>query len=973
MLSSLMTSTEDKFHRRKACLQFQFSQRNCKISLRFFSKIFKKDIFGLKMRKLLFFLSIFSLFLQAFTQNFESPEVPEFDFYSRGPYRQEVPKPQKILRYDIGKFHTTYAQMEAVISAIAKAASDRVRIFELGLTNEYRMMYLIAISSPENLARLEEIKTNNAKLTDPRKTSPQEAEAIINSNPLIVWLGYTIHGNESASFEAMMQVVYHLAASEEPTTLEILKNNVVLILPCENPDGHERFVTWYNSVATGNPDRNALEHREPWSIFGRYNHYRFDLNRDNVAATQVETKIMQKAFFEWNPQILVDHHGQPSQYFFPPAALPVNPNLPQPVTNKWMEIFGRANASSFDAQKWDYYVRDVFDLFYPGYWDSFPSLNGSTGMTYETDGGGFKGLRWTRDDGSIVTLRSAIAKHFVASLTTLETATKYRRERLKDFYEFRRSAMEEAKNERIKRIVILPEKDRLRAAELVETLRNMKIEISVAKQPFTSKLAHSYRQKSAPAETVTFPAGVYLIDLNQPQKRLIKALLEPETQQNKEFIDDQIARFKRNQMRGKQQPKEEYAFYDITAWSLPLALGLDAYWTEDITNVVTEPLTDDFLAFVKAGSVTGKAQIAYVFPYDTDTAAVMALRLLKEGFRVNVATRQMNAGGKIWKPGTFIVRVTRNPEKVHEAVNRLARELGVRVTAINTGFFEQGDTGVGGEALVALEKPKIAMLGDEGVDQTSFGSIWWLSDKYKIEFTALSFSAIRAGVLKNYDVLIIPDGSPDRYLATFGKAGVEDLKNWIQQGGTLITIRGASVFATLKDVALTSSLLVGAEEEKDKTSEQKSTETKKEEKLAEKDWQPAQFPPIVSPSASANKIPEAVPGAIMRATADLTTHFTYGLDEEFLPVLLSSSYFFRLSKEGSNVIIFEQSPKKPLTISGFVWEGNTEELLRGTAYMIVEHRGQGNLVMFAEEPFFRGFFRSMTRPFFNSILFRKGF
>ncbi len=989
----------------------------------------------MKKTFLLAFLLVFLLKVSA--QDFESPEVPEFDFYTRGPYRASVPRPQKILRYDVGKFHTTYAQMEAVINAIAKAASDRVRILELGTTNEYRMMYLIAISSPENLARLEEIKINNARLTDPRKTSPQEAEAIINSNPLIVWLAYTIHGNESASFEAMMQVVYQLAASEEPATLEILKNNVVLIIPCENPDGHERFVTWYNSVAMGNADRNALEHKEPWSIFGRYNHYRFDLNRDNIAATQIETQIMHKAFFEWNPQVVVDHHGQPAQYFFPPAALPINPNLPQPVTDKWMTIFGRANAASFDSKQWDYYIRDVFDLFYPGYWDSFPSLNGATGMTYETDGGGFKGLRWTRDDGSIITLRSAIAKHFVASMTTLETSTKYRRERLRDFYEFRRSAIEEVKQEKMKRIVILPEKDRIKAAELAETLKRMKIEISIAKQPFSSKTAHSYRQKNAPAETVGFPAGSYVIDLNQPQKRLIKALLEPDTPQNKEFLEEQIARFKRNQMRGKGQPKEEYAFYDITAWSLPLAFGLDAYWTEEILPIVAEPLTDEYIAEAKRGSVTGRAQMAYVFPYDTDTSAVLAIRLLREGFRVNVATRPMEAGGQIWKRGTFVVRVTRNSEKVHEAIARLARELGVKVTAINTGFFERGDTGIGGEALIALEKPKIAILGDEGVDQTSFGSIWWIFDRYGIEFTALSFNAI-SGALRDYNVFIIPDGSPDRYLASLGKSGIERLKDWIKQGGTLIAIRGGAVFVTLKDVDLSSAVLVGTEEDEKtrekrtedaekpiyqaqaetvnwskeqmkkriekekligqeeqmkrqkemqealKKNSEKKKETKEpvklkmlplqdEEKSDKEFWQAPQLPPVASPSASAEKVPEAVPGAIMRAKVDLTTHLTYGLDEEFLPVLLSSGYFFRLSKEGTNAIVFEESPREPLTVSGFVWEGNTERLLRGTAYMIAESKGQGKVILIADEPFFRGFFRTMARPFFNSILFRRGF
>src|SRR3954462_2742972 len=357
-----------------------------------------------------------------------------FDFYARGPYRETVPRPQSILRFDVGEFHTNYATMERVLEKIAQAAPDRVRVVDIGETNEHRVMHLVAVRAPENIQRLDEIRMSIARLSDPRKTSAEEAQRIISATPVLVWLAYTIHGNESASFEAMMQVLYQLAASNEPATLDILKNTVVLINVCENPDGHERFVSWYNANSTGNPEPLASEHREPWSVFGRYNHYRFDLNRDNIASTQTETRIMQRTYLQWNPQVLVDHHGQPAQFFFPPAAQPINPNLPPEQTARWLTAFGRANAEQFDAHNWDFYVRDVFDLFYPGYWDSWPSLNGATGMTYETDGGGFKGINWKRDDDTIVTLRSGIAKHFVASLTTLETAAHNRAERLRDYY-----------------------------------------------------------------------------------------------------------------------------------------------------------------------------------------------------------------------------------------------------------------------------------------------------------------------------------------------------------------------------------------------------------------------------------------------------------------------------------------------------------------------------------------------------------
>jgi hypothetical protein len=945
------------------------------------------------IRNLLAAFICFSLCALATAQTEE-----KFDFYTRGEYRANVPRPQSLLRFDVGDHHTTYAQMEKVIDEIAKAAPDRVKIFDIGLTNEHRMQHLVAISSPANIARLDEIKAQNARLTDPRTTSAAEATAIAQTNPLIAWMAYTIHGNESASFEAMMQVVYQLAASNEPRTLEILDNTVVLILTGENPDGHERFVTWYNSVATGNADRAALEHREPWSIQGRYNHFRFDLNRDNVAATQIETRNMQKAFFEWNPQIAVDHHGQPSQYHFPPAALPINPNLPQPVTNKWLDTFGRANAASFDANKWDYYVRDIFDLFYVGYWDSFPSLNGATGMTYETDGGGFKGRRWTRDDGTIVTLRSAIAKHFVASMTTLETAAKNRTARLQDFAGFRRRGLEEGRTGKMRRIVIPGGPDPVKVAEMIEVLLRMKIEVKYSGSTFASSRAHDY-YKDSPVTSRRCNGGCYVIDLDQPQKRLIKALLEPETPQDEAFVREEIAKFKRNEMRGKSASREDYRFYDITAWSLPLAFGVDAFWTEDAGPIQASEVGQSMLDGMKKGAayVSGRAKIAYVIPNQMDGASPMAIRLLQEGYRLGVTTKRLTAAGSIpFERGSYVIRLSRNPDSIHDAVNRLAAATHTAVYAVDSGYNDEGDTGVGSENVLPMQAPKIAMIADEMVDQTSYGSIWWTLDRYGVDFTPMTLSNARGSTLSKYNVLIMPDGSAGRYFSSLGAGGVAALKTWISNGGTLVTIRGASVFAALKDVGLTSSRLVGSDddEEKGKTpsdesdkrkdSEAKPSPTPKgtpttdtsaeasptpEPKTDKQDWLPPTLPPIASPSSNAGKVPEGIPGAIMRATVDRTTYLTYGIDQDEIPVLLSSGYFFRYSKEGTNALVFDAKPKRPLTMSGFVWEGNTERLLRGTAYLIDEPIGSGHVIMFAEEPFFRGIFRSMTRPFFNSILF----
>lgn len=903
-------------------------------------------------------------------------EAP-YDFYARGPYRENVPRPQSILRFDVGTHHTTYGQMEQVIFAIAKAAPDRVKIFEIGTTPEHRMQYAIAISAPENMQRLDEIRAANNRLTDPRKISRAEADQIAANNPAIAWMAYTIHGNESASFEAMMQVVYQLAASNDLATLDVLRNVVTVVIAGENPDGHERFVTWYNSVNVGSPDRFAIEKREPWSIWGRVNHYRFNLNRDTLAFTQKESRNMQKAYLEWNPQVAVDLHGQPEQYFFPPVALPINPNLPQPQYNKWLDVFGRANAAAFDGNKWDYYVRDIFDAFYPGYWDMYPSLNGATGMTYETDGGGPKGLNYTREDGTILTFRSSIAKHYVASLTTLETTAKNRVERIKDFYDFRSRGMAEHANSKMKRIVLEPAADRVKTADLVEILRLSNIEVKVATAPFTSNTAHTYMDKSSRPTRRTFPAGSYVIDLDQPQRILIKAILEPDTPQDKAFVEDNMARFRRNQMRGPGQPKEQYGFYDVTAWSLPLGFGVTAHWTEETASIQSSMVDQAYLDNARRGTVSGRAAIAYIVPYETDTTAAMMMRLLQKGYRVNVANRPLNAGGRNYPSGTFVIRISRNPESIHDTIAQYSREMGVNVTAVNTGYFDEGDTGVGGENVNALRQTKIAIAADDGITQESYGAIWWTLEKYGVKFTPMPFSSITRGGLRNYNVLVIPSGNPGWIQAELGTGGVNAVKQFAQQGGTVVTMSGSAVWATLKDVGLTSSKMVGSEEDeqKGKIPEEKpaaSASPSPAPSATPNDQMPEvgqPLPAIASPSADANKVPEALAGAMFRATVDRTTYLNYGVGQNEIPVLLQTGYFFRYTKEGTNAVVFDANPTRPLTISGFVWEGNTERLLNGTSYIMDESMGAGRVVLFAEDPFYRGMTRSTTRQFFNSILF----
>src|SRR5467141_3656396 len=567
-----------------------------------------------------------------------------FDFYARGPYRPAVPRPEAITGYATGDQQTMYAVMQHYLDTLVATASDRVRIETWGRTTEYRPIRALIISDPANLAKLDQIRAGLAELTDPRKTTAARAAAIAAQSPAVAVFQYSVHGDEPAGFEAAMQVAYQLAASDEPQTLEILKSVVLVLNPSANPDGHERFAAWYNSVAVGADHPQAFEQGEPWSITGRYNHFRFDMNRDLLAQSQPEVRAMVDGILRWHPQVFVDHHSTTSAFFFPPVAQAVNMNLPAQTT-RWFETYGRGNAAAFDKYGWQYYVGGVFDFFYVGYWDEWTTFQGATGMTYETDGGPEFNKR--RDDGSITTLRDGIAHHFVASLATLETTAKNRQSRLADYYDFRRSAMAEAASDRMKRVVIVPGSDPQSAAHVVGLLLRNGIEVTRLRQPLSSRVAHPYISPGTVATARTFPAGSYVIDLNQPQRRLAKGMLEPQASMERSFVQREIGKFQRNRRRGEGTDKEDYGLYDITAWSLPLSFNLDAYWTED-AGAAGDAVTD---SIVPPPAAPTRGASAYVFMNDRPGAARLAFALEGEDFKLAVTRQPVLLGGRTYPRG----------------------------------------------------------------------------------------------------------------------------------------------------------------------------------------------------------------------------------------------------------------------------------------------------------------------------------
>ena len=713
-----------------------------------------------------------------------------FDFYARGPYRPAVPRPEQITGYQAGQQHTMYAVMQRYLDTLIATASDRVRAETWGETVEHRPYRVLIISDPANLARIDAIRSAIAELTDPRKTPLARANAIAAQEPIVALFQYSVHGDEPAGFEAAMQVAYQMLAGEDTVTRAILKNVVFVLNPSANPDGHERFAAWYNSVAVGADDPQAFEQNEPWSITGRYNHFRFDMNRDLVAQSQPEARIMMDGILRWHPQVFVDHHSTTQTFFFPPVAPAVNQNLPAQTT-RWFDTYGRGNAAAFDRYGWQYFVRGVFDFFYVGYWDEWTTFQGATGMTYETDGGPEFNKR--RDDGTITTFRDGIAHHFIASLATLETSASNRQARLQDYYAFRRSAMDEAATDRMKRVVLVPGSDARMAAHVAGLLLRNGIEVSRLTQSGSSTMAHSYMGGAAGRRT--FPAGSYVVDLSQPQRRLAKALLEPNAVLERPFVEDQVNRFHRNRRRGEDADKEDYGFYDITAWSLPYTFNLEAYWTEDAAALATQAVTDTLLA---PPAAPGRAGSAYVFRNDNLGAARLALALEREGFNVAVAVQPLRADGQDYPRGSFVARLQRNPVTLPERIAALAPPLGVPVTAVQSAFADTGNVGTGSDQVVSLSPPKVIVAVGDGISETSYGWMWhFLSRDLGLPFTPVTLSGIgNMENLSDYNVLILPDGSGSRMKRQLGDGGVAKVKAWVQSGGVLIGIGGAAVSYT---------------------------------------------------------------------------------------------------------------------------------------------------------------------------------
>lgn len=848
-----------------------------------------------------------------------SAAPPSFSFRPGTTYAPGVPSTAAVCGHEPGQRFVDHGDVLRVLDAIC-GASPRATLIEYGETHQGRPLLLALCSSERNLARISAIEEGLAALRDSRRTDAAEREALIAALPVVVWLSFSVHGNEPAGTEAALPLLYHLAACEDEDVQTLMDQAVVVIDPSLNPDGRDRYVRWFESVVgrAPNPDPQAMEHDEPWPG-GRENGFHFDLNRDWAFGTQVETRARLKRIRRLPPQVHADLHemGYNSSYFFFPAAPPSHRSVPE-ASRELSATFGRANAAAFDARGWVYYTAENFDLLFPGYGDSWPMLNGAIGMTYEQAGHSAGGLAVTRDDGDLLTLEDRAAHHFTAALTTIRTAVAERSTLLEHFTRFHEEAFWEGENGAIRSIALVPGRDAGRTVDLIEVLVAQGIEVERATAAFQTT---GERFTDRAVEARTLPEGTYLVPLAQPSGRLARALLEPRATIR---TDD---------------------FYDLSAWSLPMAFGVEALVLTAPLDVVREPVRD--APRPKGGIVGAGASVGYLVEWSSVEGPSFLNRVQGEGVHVSCLTREIRLGDRWYGPGTLFIPTRQRGAvasvDLEAVIDSAARATGVTAVRTSTGWTDEGPD-LGSDTVVSLRPAKIALVGGPGVSATSYGACaHFLSARLGASFTALSLDDLGGVDLERYNVVVLPDG---RGFRSRLKDGVDGLRAFVERGGILIALGGAAFALGDEGVGLVS---VAARKRPDDDNSGKDGTDHGEDRS----WMVAEQ---VIRGRERN-----VPGTFFRARLDPDRRLSFGAGEE-IAVLLDSTRVFDPEGGARSIARLAAEPY----LSGHVTPVS-EAALAGGDYLVSASIGRGEVVLFAEDPLFRGFLRGQFGLFSNAV------
>lgn len=780
--------------------------------------------------------------------------------------------PKEFLGYEIGQKFTRHHEVVNYFQALEKAFPSNLKVEKYGETYENRDLILAYIGTSENLQKLEQIRANHVNVDK-------------NENVAIVWLSYNVHGNESSGTEAAMETAFRLLTDKK----ELLKNTVVIMDPCLNPDGRERYVNFYYQYGNRIPDTKkfSTEHNEPWPS-GRPNHYLFDLNRDWAWMTQIETQQRLVKYNNWLPHVHVDFHEQAMDepYYFPPAAEPYHQ-----VITKWQRDFqkdiGKKHASEFDKNNWLYFSKEVFDLLYPSYGDTYPMYSGSIGMTYEQGGGGRAGLSVLTKVGDTLELKDRVLHHVTTGLSTVELSSEKADKLIKEYQNFRKE-----NKFKYKSYVLSGSQELLEP--LINQLQMNGIKMESAPENTAVK---SYNYQTGKVESYSIKKGDVLISIDQEKGTLATVLLEPKT-----HLSDSLT-------------------YDITAWNLPFAYGVDAYASESKIN--GKPLT-------KSEPIKNEIQrncYAYLVRWNSLKSVRILADLQLNGIKVSYHDQTFKLNNQIFEPGTLIINRGENQRSdFDEKVIKIANSHQVQLSSTATGYVDEG-LDFGSSHVRTISQKKVGLLMGDNASSLSVGEVWHFFEQQLKSEVHLIWENDLESALEEINTLVIPEGS-------YQLSSNESLKKWIEGGGNLIVLgAAASSFAS----AEFDYFGIKSKENPDTTSKE-----------------------LNYSSVERNDISKAIIGAIFKCELDKTHPLNFGFNR--YETLRQSADCYSMS-QGLKLVRLDINPK---ALNGFVGsevnEMQSEAIIAG-----VYEIGSGQVVYLIDNPLFRGFWERGKLLFSNAV------
>ncbi len=810
--------------------------------------------------------------------------------------------PDRFLGYKLGSKFTYHHRITGYFQALAEQYPAQIRLVPYGTTYEDRPLFVAVLASDDHLRRIDQIRTDHLKSIGLMAGTPS------GPVPAIAWLSYNVHGNEAVSSEAAMKVAFEILNPDNPVTREVLRNTIVVIDPCVNPDGRERYTQWYNRVAAIDPDPSAFarEHTEPWPG-GRYNHYLADLNRDWAWQQQKESRERVRLYNQWMPHLHADFHemGPESSYYFPPAAEPYHKDI-----TRWQRDFnktlGEFNRKYFDENGWLYYTRYDFDLFYPSYGDTWPTYNGAIGMTYEQAGGGRAGLALVRrNEGDTLTLEQRIRHHYATSLATLETISAHAAQTTQEFVRY----FEDARNNPVgiyKTYLVKTGGSEGQAAALRGLLDNQGIRYGLAGRKFTTK---GTDLANASDQTVRVEENDLLISSYQPKSTLLKILFEPEPE-----LEDSLT-------------------YDITTWGLTYALGLRAFGLKE--KLIPAPFQPKNIQ----NTVPDHTPYAYLANWSSFEDVRFLARLLRQKVKVRSALRPFELDGKKYQAGTLII--TRRGNEAWGAdfdriVTAAANEMQVTVNPVFTGFVSSGSD-FGSGQVQPVKPPKILLAGGEGVSPLAMGEVWhFFEQQLGYPVTIAEARTLGNDIPWNeIDVLILPSGN---YAQILHDKLLTSLREWVGNGGRLIVMENAlNAFADKPEFDL----------KRKKTAADKA----------------ARDPLKTFASTERDHIRNEPLGSVYRVSLDTSHPLAFGYADSYY-ALIRKSWNFEFLPNGWNVGYLKENAR----LAGFTGSAAAQEL-KHTPVIACQDIGRGSIVYMTANPLFRGFWYG-GKLLFGNALFR---